>query len=141
MMKDWSIINFIQSLNFTTVIKKELNKNQQGEFWIQTKTKDESINWLVDTVSPRSFMSRRTAQHLITKLGNRIIKKDKNIGEFRCFKNNKIKVDYSIQLDLTSGNSTAYNCPILVFPQNTVNLLGRDTLQKLGIELYLQSTR
>ena len=89
MKEDVSTINFIQSLNFTTVTKKELNMNQQGEFRIETKTKDESINWLVDTGSPRSFISRRTPQHLITKLGNRIIKQDKNIGEFRCFNNNK----------------------------------------------------
>ena len=133
-MEDWSTINFIQSLNFTTVPKKDFNKNQQGEFWIQTKSK-EDINWLVDTGSPRSFISRRTAQHLITKLGNKIVKQDKNIGEFRCFNNNKIKLGYSIQLDLVTGNTTAHNCQILVVPQNTVNLLGRDTLQKLGIEL------
>ena len=137
MMEDWSSINFIQSLNFTTVTKKDFNNNQQGEFWIQTKSKEEDINWLVDTGSPQSFISRRTAQYLITKLGNKIVKQDKNIAEFRCFNNNKIKVDYSIQLDLVAGNTTAHNCQILVVPQNTVNLLGilgRDTLQKLGIQ-------
>ena len=126
-MEDWSSVNFVQSLNFTAVTKKHLNKNQQGEFWLQTKSKDENINWLVDTGSPRSFISRSTAQKLITKLGNKIIKQDKDIGEFRCFNNNKMKVDYTIQLDLTSGN-TSRNCQILVVPQYTVNLLGRDTL-------------
>ena len=125
----------MQSLNFTTLTKKDFNKNQQGEFWIQTKSKEEDIKWLVDTGSPRSFISRRTAQHLITKLGNKIVKQDKNIGEFRCFNINKTRVDYSIQLNLVTGNTTAHNCQILVVPQNTVNLLGRDTLQKLGIEL------
>ena len=44
-------------------------------------------------------------------------------------------MDYQIQLDLTSGNTTVHNCQIIVVPQNTVNLLGRDILQKLGIEL------
>ena len=134
MMDDWS--HFIQSLIFTTVTKKDSNKNQQGEFWIQTKSKDENINWLADTDSPRSVFSR----NLITKLGNKIIKQDKNIGEFRCFNNNQIKVDYTIQLDLTSGNTTARNCQILVVPKNTVNLLGRDTLQKSGIELTFKTS-
>ena len=99
------------------------------------KSKEEDINWLVDTGSPQPFISRRTAQYLITKLGNKIVKQDKNIGEFRCLNNNKIKVDYSILPDLVTGNTTAHNCQVLVVPQNTVNLLGRDTLQKLGIEL------
>ena len=138
-MEDWSSVNFVQSLNFTAVTKKHLNKNQQGEFWLQTKSKDENINWLVDTGSPRSFISRSTAQKLITKLGNKIIKQDKDIGEFRCFNNNKMKVDYTIQLDLTSGN-TSRNCQILVVPQYTVNLLGRDTLRKLGIELTFKNS-
>ena len=121
MIEDWSSINFIQSLNFTTVTKKDFKENQQGEFWIKTKSNEQDINWLVDTGSPRSFISRRTAQHLVIK-------------EFRCFNNDKIRVDYSIQLDLVTGNTTAHNCQILVVPQNTVNLLGRDTLQKLGVE-------
>ena len=83
MMEDWSSINFIESLNFTTVTQKDLNKHHQGEFWIQTSSKNENINWLADTGGPRSFISRNTAQNLISKLGNKIIKPDKNIGEFR----------------------------------------------------------
>ena len=133
--EDWSSINFIQSLNFTTVTNKDLNRNQQGEFWIQTTSNNEEINWFVDTGSARSFISRRTAQHLTKKLGHQIIKTDTNIGEFRRFNNNKTQVEHTIQLDLETGNTTAHNCIILVVPQNTVNLLGRDTLQKLGIEL------
>ena len=120
MMEDWSSINFIESLNFTTVTQKDLNKNHQGEFWIQTSSKNENINWLADTGSPRPLISRSIAQNLIAKLGNKIIKQDKNIGEFRCFNNNKIKVDYQIQLDLTSDNTTVPNCQILVVSQNTV---------------------
>ena len=77
-MEDWSSINFIQSINFTTVTKKYFNKNQQGEFWIQTKSKEEDINWLVDTSSLRSFISRRTAQYIITKLSNKIVKQQKH---------------------------------------------------------------
>ena len=139
-MEDWSSINFIESLNFTTVNQKDLNKNHQGDFWIQTPSKNENIKWLADTGSPRSFIARSTAQNLIPKSGNKIIKQGKNIGEFRCFNNNKIKVDYQNQLDLTSGNTTVHNCQILVVPQNTVNLLGRDILQQLGIELTFKTS-
>ena len=95
MMEDWSSMNFIQSLNFTTANKKDLNKNKQGYFWIQTLGDKEGINWFVDTGSPRSFISRRTAQYLTKKLGHRIVKTDTNIKEFRCFNKNKIQVDYT----------------------------------------------
>ena len=49
-------------------------------------------------------------------------------------------MDYQIQLDLTSGNTTVHNCQILVVPQNTVNLLGGDILQNLGIELTFKTS-
>ena len=68
MIEDWSSINFIESLNFTTVTQKDLNKNHQGEFWIQTSSKNENINWLADKGGPRSFISRSTAQNLIGKI-------------------------------------------------------------------------
>ena len=57
------------------------------------------------------------------------------MGEFRCFNNIKIKTQVVIQINITSGNGSARNCDILVVPQNTVNLLGRDVLQKLGKQL------
>ena len=43
-------------------------------------------------------------------------------------------------MDLTSGNTTVHNCQILVVSQNTVNLIGRDILQKLGIELTFKTS-
>ena len=49
-------------------------------------------------------------------------------------------MNYQIQLDLTSGNTTVHNCQTLVVPKNTVNLLGRDILQKLGIELTFKTS-
>ena len=56
-------------------------------------------------------------------------------GEFRCFTNNKIKINSTLKIHLSSGNATAQNRVILVVPHNTVNLMGRDILQKLGIHL------
>ena len=55
--------------------------------------------------------------------------------EFRCFNNHKIKINRTLPINLSSGNTPATNCQILVVPHNTVNLLGRDILQKLGIQL------
>ena len=58
------------------------------------------------------------------------------LGEFRCFDNIKMKKkQVVIQSNITSGNSSAGNCDILVVAHNKVNLLGRDVLQKLGNQL------
>ena len=114
MMGDWTSINFIQSLNFTTVNKTDLNKNQQGQYWLENLSNNEKITWLVDKGSPRSFISQQTAKNLTKKLGNKFINTETNIGEFRCFNNNKIQVDYTIQLDLVTRNT---KCQILVVPR------------------------
>ena len=47
----------------------------------------------------------------------------------------QIKIISTLKIHLSSGNSVAKDCEILVVPHNTVNLLGRDILQKLGIHL------
>ena len=72
---------------------------------------------------------------MINKLGKEIQNNTPKLGEFRCFNNNKIKVISTLKIHLSSGNSVAKDCEILVVPNNTVNLLGRDILQKLGIHL------
>ena len=60
-MEERSSINFIHSLNFTTVTKQDLNKNQQRRFWIQTTSNNKEINWLADTSS--HDISYHDAQH------------------------------------------------------------------------------
>ena len=106
-----------------------------GEYWLETQSGKCKIHWLVDTGSPRSFISQQTANNLINKLGKEIQNNTPKLGEFRCFNNNKIKVISTLKIHLSSGNSVAKDCEILVVPHNTVNLLGRDILQKLGIHL------
>ena len=132
-MEDWSIVNFIKKRSEIKVNK--INKSELGEYWIATRTGDTKLQWLVDTGSPRSFVSESTANKLISKLGKSIKKSTTQVGEFRCFNKNKIKIQEVIQINITSGNSSAGNCDNLVVPQNTVNLLGRDVLQKLGTQL------
>ena len=80
-------------------------------------------------------MSQSRTEQLIAKLGKNIQKETTQMGEFRCFNNNKIKIQGVIKIDITSRTSTARNCEILVVLHNTVNLLRRDILQKLGIQL------
>ena len=106
-----------------------------GEYWLETQSGKCKIHWLVDTGSPRSFISQQTANNLINKIGKEIQNNTPKLGEFRCFNKNKIKIISTLKIHLSPGNSVAKDCEILVVPHNTVNLLGRDILQKLGIHL------
>ena len=62
-----------------------------GEYWIQTHSGKYKIHWLVDTGSPRNFVSQTTANWLTNKLGKNVENNATKVGEFRCFNNNKIK--------------------------------------------------
>ena len=135
MMEYWSCLIFFQSLTFTTANKITLNRNESGDIWLNTTCKKEDICWLVDTGSPKSFKSKQTAKNLMKMMGKNLIKKDANVGEFRCSNKNKIQIGHTINQDLKSGKSSANNCQIFIVPQNTVNLLGRDILQRFGIQL------
>ena len=134
MMEDWNTINLVKWDWKQTRVNK-INKTQMGEYWLETQSGKSKIHWLVDTGSPRSFISQQTANTLINKLGKKIQNNAPKLGEFRCFNNNKIKIISTLNIHLSSGNSVAKDCEILVVPHNTVNLLGRDILQKLGIHL------
>ena len=80
-------------------------------------------------------MNFDTAQKLLTN-GKTIIKQpNKSIGEFRCFNNNKIDIIGTIQVDITSGSSNANNCTILLVNNNTINIMGRDIMDKLGLTM------
>ena len=140
MMEDWQNINFIKTINFTNEKVSDINKSNRGEFWIKTRTNNQQIAWLADTGSPRSFMNFDTAQKLLTN-GKTIIKQpNKSIGEFRCFNNNKIDIIGTIQVDITSGSSNANNCTILLVNNNTINIKGRDIMDKLGLRLTMTTT-
>ena len=131
MMEDCNTVNVVQWKCSQTKNNK-INQTQMGEYWIETHSGKCKIHWLVDTGSPRSFVSQTTANWLTNKLGKNIATK---VGEFRCFNNNKIKTNSTLNIDISSGNTAAPNCEILVVPHNTVKLLGRDILQKLWIQL------
>ena len=57
-------------------------------------------------------MNTETAQKLLVNEKTTIQQPNKSIGDFRCFKNNKINITGKIQVDITSGTSHAKNCTI-----------------------------
>ena len=140
MMEDWQNVNFIKTINFTNEKVSDVNITNRGEFWIKTKTNNQQIYWLADTGSPRSFMNIDTAQRLLANGKTTIKQPNKSIGEFRCFKNNKINIIGTIQVDITSGSTTAKNCTILLVNNNTINIMGRDIMDQLGLRLTMTTT-
>ena len=139
-MEDWqNTTNFIHSVKFTNEKVNEINKTRRGEFWLKTITNRKQTYWLADTGSPRSFMNIQTAKNLLVDNKTKIHQPDKSLGEFRCFNNNKINIQGIIHVDITSGTSTAKNCTILLVDTNTINIMGRDILDKLGLRLTMDT--
>ena len=66
---------------------------------------------------------------------------NKSIGEFRCFNNNKIDITGTIQVDITSGSSYAKNCTILLVNNKTINIMGRDIMNQLGLRPTMKTTK
>ena len=42
-------------------------------------------------------------------------------------------------MDISSGTSTAKNCTILLVNTNTINIMGRDIMDKLGLRLTMET--
>ena len=138
MMEDWqNTTNFIHSVKFTNEKVSDINKTRRGEFWLKTNTNKKQTYWLADTGSPRSFMNIQTAKNLLVDNKTKIQHPDKSLGECRCFNNNKINILGTIHVDITSGTSTAKNCTILLVDTNTINIMGRDIMDKLGLRLTM----
>ena len=109
MMEDLKTVNLINSMNFTTNHSKSINKTQHGDFWIKTNaiTKKSTASL---TQESEDFISRHTAKNLIIKPEPRILSKETNTGDFRCINSNEVYIDYTIQLDLKSGNTVSTKC-------------------------------
>ena len=110
---------------------------EEGNFWPKTNTNKKQTYWLADTGSPRSFMNIQTAKNLLVDNKTKIQHPDKSLSEFRCFNNNKINILGTIHVDITSRTSTAKNCTILLVDTNTINIMGRDIMDKLGLRLTM----
>ena len=140
MMEDWQNINFITSINFTNEKVSDVNKSKRGEFWIKTRTNNQQIFWLADTGIPGSFMNIDTAQKLLANGKTSIKQPNQTIGEFRCFNNNKIDIIGTIQVEITSDSTNARNCTILLVNNKTINIMGRDIMDQLGLRLTMTTT-
>ena len=126
--EDWANIFFPQKNNL-------VNKESNGEFWVETTTQEHKLQWLADTDSPCSFINHETAIQLQKEIENTRIEKFRENTVYKCFNNNNIEIKGVLIIDIKSGSWTAKRCRILIVNSKTNNNMGRDLLEKLGITL------
>ena len=132
---DWANINLIRPKTYKSV-RNIIVIKKNDEIRIKTRCNNtETIEWLADTGSLRSFINQSTAKNLMTKNPNIKIEQYNENKRYRCFNNKEIKIRGIIRMDITSGDWLAKRCQILIVEQNTTNLMGRDMVPKLGISL------
>ena len=113
-------------------IKRDHTQRNLGK----TTTSDKHmIHWLVDTESPRRFIILEKAEKIIKNNPKLILQSYNSQTQYRCFNNNNIKVEGTLQLNLQSGSWKAQNSQVLVLGPKTNNLMRRDIFQKLVISL------
>ena len=140
--EDWADVNHVIPKQCTPIKNCVVNKSQPDEIWVETTIANkQTVKWLADTGSPRSFLSLEKAKKLITSIPNLSLQPYKGQTQYRCFNNNNIKIEGTLQLTLKLGSWTAKDCQILVVHHKTNNLMGRDILQKLGITLQQRPMR
>ena len=61
----WADINHIAPDSFSEVHNIELNTNTPKEIWVETTTNKLKIQWLADTGSPRSFITKDQATEIM----------------------------------------------------------------------------
>ena len=84
------------------------------------------------STKPQNLHNSET-NHLCQPRNN--YKKFRKKKKCKCFNNKEKKNNCVIHLDITPVNWTAAKCPKLTVAQNTTNLLGKDLLPKLTINL------
>ena len=139
--EDWADINHIAPDSFSELHNIELNTNTPKEIWVETTTNKLKIQWLADTGSPRSFITKEQATEIMKHNPGVKLQQYTSQTKYKCFNNNNIKIDGDINITLHSGSWTAQNCKILVVGHKTHNLMARDVLQKLGISLQQKANK
>ena len=133
---NWKTVNLVQPKTFTDAQPHKLSPKIPDEIWIKTTEGTTEINWLADTGSPRSFICKTEAERILRACRTAKWKDPTgNNTQYRCFNNIEIPIIGTIEMDLLSGQRKALKNEILVVDANTVNLLGRDILGKLGFTL------
>ena len=131
----WAIINLIHPKIFHNQPNDILNKNSDGEFWVETVTDQGKLQWLANTGSPRSFINNDKAMELTKKIPNAAIHPYKENTKYRCFNNNNIQIRGVLHLDIRSGSWSSKQCKVQIVGNKTNNIMGRDLLAKPGITL------
>ena len=133
--EDWKNINIILPTQFSPQKNNFINKESNGEFWVETTTQSHKLQWLADTGSPRSFINQEMAQQLQKEIQNIRIEKFTENTVYKCFNNNNTEIEGVLIIDIKSGSWTAKSCKVLIVKNKTNNIMGRDLLSKLGITL------
>ena len=133
--EDWANINIIRTTQFSPQKTNFINKESNGEFWVETATQSHKLQWLADTGSPQSFINHEFAQQLQKEIQNIRIEKFTENTIYKCFNNNNIAIEGVLIIDIKSGSWTAKSCKVLIVKNKTNNIKGRDLLSKLGITL------
>ena len=136
--EDWANINTIRPMEFVQKGKDEINKDPYGEFWVETTTARNKIQWLADTGSPRSFINIDMTAKLQQEIPNVRITEYRETTVSKSFTNNNIEIKRVLSLELNSGSWTAKDCKVLIVENRTNSIMGRDILTKLGITLSAQ---
>ena len=132
--EDWADVNHIIPNAFNPIKNSTPNKRHPEEIWVETKTSNkQTVRWLADTGSPRSFLTLEKAKEIIKNNPKLALHPYKSPTQYRCFNNNNIKVEGTLQLTLQSGSWSARDCQVLVVQHKTNNLMERGIFQKLGI--------
>ena len=132
----WNTVNLINQKPFHSAQPHKLSPRIADEISIKTSSDTTEIDWLADTGSPRSFVCKAEAERILRHCKSAKWKHPTGSQtQYRCFNNIEIPITGTIQMNLVSGHREATNNEILVVDANTVNLLGKDILGKLGFTL------
>ena len=135
LMEDWSTVNTVRPTGPDTVNNVALSKESRGEFWVNTKCNDLNLDWLADTGSARSFIQYSKAQEIVDIHPESKITNFKEKTRYKCFNNQEINILGVLQITLKSGAWTVRNCNILLVNNLPQNVIGRNILRQLGIQL------
>ena len=129
---NWNTVNFVKSRSFNT---EHQTFTQIIERNVDTSDKTE-IDWLADTGSPRSFVSKEEADRILQNCKSSKWKNAKDCStKYRCSNNLEIPIIWATQMHIKSGHWDATDNEILVVNSNTVKLLGRDVLTNFGFTI------
>ena len=116
--EDWANINIIRPTQFSPQKNNFINKESNGEFWVETTTQSHKLQWLADTGSPRSFINQKIAQQLQKEIQNIRIEKFTENTIYKCFNNDNIEIEGVLIIDIKSGSWTTKSCRVLIVKKN-----------------------